>query len=90
MADELVHYDVVGGTATITLDSPHNRNALSAQLRRELSDSLAKAVTQAYEQRQLWQASVAKRLQERQALADAHRQLYLDVLAEHSNVLTLQ
>ncbi|MFD9894844.1 enoyl-CoA hydratase family protein [Amycolatopsis sp. NPDC059027] len=43
MADELVHYDVVGGTATITLDSPHNRNALSAQLRRELSASLAKA-----------------------------------------------
>lgn len=43
MADELVHYDVVGGTATITLDSPHNRNALSAQLRRELSGSLAKA-----------------------------------------------
>ncbi|MFG1641003.1 enoyl-CoA hydratase family protein [Amycolatopsis sp. NPDC049252] len=43
MADELVHYDVVGGTATITLDSPHNRNALSAQLRRELSESLVKA-----------------------------------------------
>ncbi|RSN22544.1 enoyl-CoA hydratase family protein [Amycolatopsis sp. WAC 04169] len=43
MADELVHYDVVGGTATITLDSPHNRNALSAQLRRELSESLDKA-----------------------------------------------
>ncbi|MEV0066492.1 MULTISPECIES: enoyl-CoA hydratase-related protein [unclassified Amycolatopsis] len=44
MVDELVHYDVVGGTATITLDSPHNRNALSAQLRRELSGSLDKAV----------------------------------------------
>src|SRR3954454_2713648 len=43
MADELVHYDVVGGTATITLDSPHNRNALSAQLRRELSSALAAA-----------------------------------------------
>jgi methylglutaconyl-CoA hydratase len=43
MADELVHYEVAGGTATITLDSPHNRNALSAQLRRELSESLAKA-----------------------------------------------
>jgi methylglutaconyl-CoA hydratase len=43
MADELVHYSVAGGTATITLDSPHNRNALSAQLRRELSESLAKA-----------------------------------------------
>jgi methylglutaconyl-CoA hydratase len=43
MADERVHYSVAGGTATITLDSPHNRNALSAQLRRELSESLAKA-----------------------------------------------
>ncbi|HEV7976681.1 enoyl-CoA hydratase family protein [Amycolatopsis sp.] len=43
MADELVHYSVAGGTATITLDSPHNRNALSAQLRRELSESLTKA-----------------------------------------------
>ncbi|WP_033290534.1 enoyl-CoA hydratase-related protein [Amycolatopsis jejuensis] len=43
MVDELVHYDVVGGIATITLDSPHNRNALSAQLRRELSASLDKA-----------------------------------------------
>ncbi|MEO9222357.1 MAG: enoyl-CoA hydratase family protein [Mycobacteriaceae bacterium] len=35
-ADELVHYALAGGVATITLDSPHNRNALSAQLRREL------------------------------------------------------
>jgi methylglutaconyl-CoA hydratase len=43
MADELVHYSVAGGTATITLDSPRNRNALSAQLRRELSESLTKA-----------------------------------------------
>jgi methylglutaconyl-CoA hydratase len=43
MSDELVHYSVAGGTATITLDSPHNRNALSAQLRRELRASLAKA-----------------------------------------------
>jgi methylglutaconyl-CoA hydratase len=43
MADELVHYSVAGGTATITLDSPHNRNALSAQLRHELSESLTKA-----------------------------------------------
>ncbi|RZS31445.1 methylglutaconyl-CoA hydratase [Herbihabitans rhizosphaerae] len=34
--DELVHYAVDAGVATITLDSPHNRNALSAQLRREL------------------------------------------------------
>ena len=44
MADELVHYAVRGGIATITLDSPRNRNALSAQLRRELRDHLSSAV----------------------------------------------
>lgn len=33
---ELVHLDVADDVATITLDSPTNRNALSAQLRREL------------------------------------------------------
>jgi methylglutaconyl-CoA hydratase len=44
MADELVHYSVEVGVATITLDSPHNRNALSAQLRRELRDHLAAAL----------------------------------------------
>jgi len=43
MADELVHYEVSKGIATITLDSPHNRNALSAQLRRELKDHLSAA-----------------------------------------------
>ncbi|SFB27594.1 methylglutaconyl-CoA hydratase [Amycolatopsis marina] len=43
MADELVHYAVDAGVATITLDSPHNRNALSAQLRRELLAALAAA-----------------------------------------------
>ncbi|WP_156757727.1 enoyl-CoA hydratase-related protein [Actinokineospora pegani] len=43
MADELVHYDVSAGVARVTLDSPHNRNALSAQLRRELRDHLATA-----------------------------------------------
>lgn len=43
MADELVHYAVDRGVATITLDSPHNRNALSAQLRRELGEGLTKA-----------------------------------------------
>ncbi|WAL64052.1 enoyl-CoA hydratase family protein [Amycolatopsis cynarae] len=43
MPDELVHYSVASGTATITLDSPHNRNALSSQLRRELRESLTKA-----------------------------------------------
>jgi methylglutaconyl-CoA hydratase len=41
---ELVHLDVAGGVATITLDSPANRNALSAQLRRELLAHLDTAV----------------------------------------------
>lgn len=40
----LVHLDVEGGVATITLDSPHNRNALSARLRAELSESLGNAL----------------------------------------------
>lgn len=44
MADELVHYDLAGGVATITLDSPRNRNALSAQLRRELADRVSRAI----------------------------------------------
>ncbi|MEJ2856680.1 MULTISPECIES: enoyl-CoA hydratase family protein [unclassified Saccharothrix] len=43
MADELVHYEVRRGIATITLDSPHNRNALSAQLRAELTGHLKAA-----------------------------------------------
>ena len=37
---EQVHRSVEAGTATITHDSPANRNALSAQLRRELLDAL--------------------------------------------------
>jgi methylglutaconyl-CoA hydratase len=41
---ELVHHATANGVATITLDSPHNRNALSAQLRRELRDHLAAAL----------------------------------------------
>ncbi|AEA26675.1 Enoyl-CoA hydratase/isomerase [Pseudonocardia dioxanivorans CB1190] len=41
---ELVHLDVTAGVATITLDSPGNRNALSAQLRRELLDRLERAI----------------------------------------------
>lgn len=44
MAEELVHRRVEDGVATITLDSPHNRNALSAQLRGELRDHLAAAL----------------------------------------------
>jgi methylglutaconyl-CoA hydratase len=43
MADELVHYEVRRGIATITLDSPHNRNALSAQLRNDLTTHLKTA-----------------------------------------------
>ncbi|BEL04854.1 enoyl-CoA hydratase family protein [Actinoplanes sichuanensis] len=35
--------DTAGGVATITLDSPHNRNALSRQLMTELSAHLAAA-----------------------------------------------
>lgn len=41
---ELVHLDVADGVATITLDSPANRNALSAQLRRELAAHLDTAI----------------------------------------------
>src|SRR6185295_13688785 len=41
---ELVHLDVAAGAATITLDSPANRNALSAQLRRELLGHLDAAL----------------------------------------------
>ncbi|MFC4942202.1 enoyl-CoA hydratase-related protein [Pseudonocardia sp. GCM10023141] len=44
MTDELVHLDVAAGIATITLDSPANRNALSAQLRRELLAHLDTAI----------------------------------------------
>ncbi|HEU5033472.1 MAG TPA: enoyl-CoA hydratase family protein [Mycobacteriales bacterium] len=43
MPEELVHLEVAQGVATVTLDSPHNRNALSAQLRRELDAHLARA-----------------------------------------------
>ncbi|WP_344131953.1 enoyl-CoA hydratase family protein [Saccharopolyspora halophila] len=42
--DELVHLDVSDGIGTITLDSPHNRNALSAQLRKELKERLDAAI----------------------------------------------
>jgi enoyl-CoA hydratase/methylglutaconyl-CoA hydratase len=40
---ELVHFDLTDGVATITLDSPHNRNALSRQLLTELFDALDRA-----------------------------------------------
>jgi len=40
---ELVHLDVADQVATITLDSPHNRNALSRQLVTELFERLETA-----------------------------------------------
>ena len=40
----LVHYEAGGGRATITLDSPHNRNALSPALIAELSAALETAI----------------------------------------------
>jgi enoyl-CoA hydratase/methylglutaconyl-CoA hydratase len=40
---ELVHYEVADRIATVTLDSPHNRNALSRQLVTELFESLKRA-----------------------------------------------
>ncbi|RLV48195.1 enoyl-CoA hydratase family protein [Nocardioides mangrovicus] len=44
---ELVHYEVTDAVGTITLDSPHNRNALSQQLVRELFDHLDTAAADA-------------------------------------------
>lgn len=41
MSDELVHLGVADGVATITLDSPANRNALSRRLLDELEARLA-------------------------------------------------
>jgi enoyl-CoA hydratase len=43
MTDELVHLDVDRAIATVTLDSPANRNALSAQLVGELTAHLSTA-----------------------------------------------
>lgn len=42
---ELVHYEVADGVGTITLDSPHNRNALSRQLVTELIERLQQSTT---------------------------------------------
>lgn len=42
-SDELVHYDLTDGVATLTLDSPHNRNALSDPLVLRLSSLLQQA-----------------------------------------------
>ncbi|GAA0458431.1 putative enoyl-CoA hydratase/isomerase [Actinoplanes capillaceus] len=43
MTSSLVHSSVAGGVVTVTLDSPHNRNALSRQLMAEFSSRLAAA-----------------------------------------------
>jgi enoyl-CoA hydratase/methylglutaconyl-CoA hydratase len=42
---ELVHYGVADSVATITLDSPHNRNALSRRLVTELVERIERAGT---------------------------------------------
>src|SRR6478752_3142389 len=42
---ELVQLDVTDGVATVTLDSPHNKNALSQQLTGELLERLDSAGT---------------------------------------------
>jgi enoyl-CoA hydratase len=42
---QLVRYEVARAIATLTLDSPHNRNALSMQLVQELTDHLAGAAS---------------------------------------------
>src|SRR6185312_14198581 len=41
---ELVHLDIAGAVATVTLDSEANRNALSSQLMTELDERLAAAI----------------------------------------------
>jgi enoyl-CoA hydratase/methylglutaconyl-CoA hydratase len=43
MPEQLVHYAVADAVATITLDSQHNRNALSQQLVTELFERLQRA-----------------------------------------------
>lgn len=43
----LVQYELAGGVATITLDSPRNRNALSKPMRAQLSAALRRAGTDA-------------------------------------------
>ncbi len=43
MTEELVHYEAADAVATITLDSPRNRNALSRQLITELVEGLGRA-----------------------------------------------
>ncbi|WP_016890839.1 enoyl-CoA hydratase family protein [Mycobacteroides abscessus] len=45
MSDTLVQYEVEGRAARLTLDSPHNRNALSSGLVRQLRERLQRAAT---------------------------------------------
>ncbi|RVW01104.1 enoyl-CoA hydratase family protein [Rhodococcus xishaensis] len=47
MTDRLVRYEVADGVATLTLDSPHNRNAISTRLVEQLRQGLADAATDA-------------------------------------------
>ena len=44
MSEELVHLEVSGGVATVTLDSPSNRNALSRGLVSDLQQHLDAAL----------------------------------------------
>lgn len=44
-AEALVQYELAGGVATITLDSPRNRNALSKPMRAQLTAALQRAGT---------------------------------------------
>lgn len=44
MNEELVHLEITGGIATVTLDSPANRNALSRALMAGLNESLDAAL----------------------------------------------
>lgn len=44
MSQELVHLEVASGTATVTLDSPSNRNALSSALVADLANVLEAAI----------------------------------------------
>ncbi|HEY5856148.1 MAG TPA: enoyl-CoA hydratase family protein [Aldersonia sp.] len=45
--EHCVGYEVVHGFATLTLDSPHNRNAISSRLLAELTEGLRAAATDA-------------------------------------------
>jgi methylglutaconyl-CoA hydratase len=43
-SDEAVRYSVAGGVATLTMDQPHNRNALTSALLNGLADGLDRAL----------------------------------------------